>query len=397
MKQARAMTRQKDVRKRGSKYDTLLTQEQHNFFVKFNGNSTAKEMKDMLKDVFGLELTVSEIREYRKYYGLKVDFVGCPKQFDNEIATNGMSGRHQLFSEYFNDWVELYKAGDVSEVTLNKYRVTQKQIELLAPQLTVGELDKRTYQKLINAYAETHEKQTTQDFHTQLKASILDALDERLIDYDPTRKVVIKGKEPTKKRKKFLNHGEVQALLRELDLNSELNWDWFILLVTKTGIRFAEALGLTPADFDFKERTLTINKTWNYKSTSGGFKSTKNDSSVRKISIDWELSMQFQQLLKDKEVDKPIFVKQKRVFNSTINQRLQYLCRKANIPEISIHGLRHTHASLLLFAEVTTASVARRLGHASTATTQETYMHIIKELEEKDNTKTMQYIASLTA
>lgn len=263
--------------------------------------------------------------------------------------------------------------------------------------MKVGELDKRAYQKIINKYAETHEKQTTMDFNTQLKAAILDALDERLIDYDPTRKVVIKGKDPSKKRKKFLNHGEVQTLLKQLNLGPELNWDWFILLVTKTGIRFAEGLGLTPADFDFKERILSINKTWDYKKTAGGFKSTKNESSVRKISLDWELSMQFQQLLKEKEMDKPIFVKNKRVFNSTVNKRLQHLCRQANIPEITIHGLRHTHASLLLFAEVTTASVARRLGHASTATTQETYMHIIKELEEKDNTKTMQYIASLTA
>ena len=49
----------------------------------------------------------------------------------------------------------------------------------------------------------------------------------------------------------------------------------------------------------------------------------------------------------------------------------------------SIHGLRHTHASLLLFAGVSIASVARRLGHASMTTTQKTYLHIIQELENK--------------
>ena len=46
--------------------------------------------------------------------------------------------------------------------------------------------------------------------------------------------------------------------------------------------------------------------------------------------------------------------------------------------------LRHTHASLLLFAGVSIASVARRLGHASMTTTQKTYLHIIQELENKD-------------
>lgn len=47
-------------------------------------------------------------------------------------------------------------------------------------------------------------------------------------------------------------------------------------------------------------------------------------------------------------------------------------------------SIRHTHASLLLFAGVSIASVARRLGHASMTTTQKTYLHIIQELENKD-------------
>ena len=39
------------------------------------------------------------------------------------------------------------------------------------------------------------------DFHHHLKSAILDAVDEGLIERDPTRKVIIKGKSPRKKRK----------------------------------------------------------------------------------------------------------------------------------------------------------------------------------------------------
>ena len=49
----------------------------------------------------------------------------------------------------------------------------------------------------------------------------------------------------------------------------------FILLISKTGLRFAEALGVTPADFDFAHQTLNISKTWDYKSSKGGFAPTK--------------------------------------------------------------------------------------------------------------------------
>ena len=66
-------------------------------------------------------------------------------------------------------------------------------------------------------------------------------------------KIIIKGKKPKEKRTKFLNQFEIQALLRKLDLTQEISWDWFILLVSKTGLRFSEALALTPNDFRFFE------------------------------------------------------------------------------------------------------------------------------------------------
>ena len=71
------------------------------------------------------------------------------------------------------------------------------------------------------------------------------------------------------------------------------------------------------------------------------------------------------------------------------------MCKNAGIPVISIHGLRHTHASLMLFAGVSIASVARRLGHASMTTTQKTYLHIIQELESKDIDIIMRSLANL--
>ena len=153
-------------------------------------------------------------------------------------------------------------------------------------------------------------------------------------------------------------------------------------------------MGLTKEDFDFENQIIDISKTWDYKTARGGFKPTKNKSSIRKIQLDWKLCMQFNTLLRDFPDGTPIFIK-KRVFNSTVNNRLKQYCEELAIPIISIHGLRHTHASMLLFAGVSIASVAKRLGHADMTTTQQTYLHIIQELENKDNTKIMQHLATL--
>lgn len=290
----------------------------------------------------------------------------------------------------------MYKEGAIRPVTMSKYRMTLKWLIKLSPNLKVGELNRITYQQLLNDYAEEHERQTTMDFHHQLKGAILDAVDDNLIDRNPTRKAIIKGKTPREKKPKYLNQFELHKLLTQLDLAAEVNWDWFILLIAKTGIRFSEALALTPGDFDFSHQMLTINKTWDYKG-KGGFLPTKNPSSVRKMQIDWQTVMQFSELIKELPEGKPIFVHGKdNIYNSTINNLLAKHCRKNELPIISIHGLRHTHASLLLFAGVSIASVARRLGHASMTTTQKTYLHIIQELENQDVDLVMRSLSSLS-
>lgn len=301
--------------------------------------------------------------------------------------------RQVLFCNYYEQWITVYKEGAIRPVTMKKYKMAHKWLLKLVPDMLLEDLDRISYQKLLNDYAEEHEHQTTLDFHHHVKCAILDAVDEGLISRDPTRKAIIKGKKPRDKKPKYLNQFELHKLIEDLELEDKVTWDWFLLLVSKTGMRFSEALALTPKDFDFSHQTLSISKTWDYKG-NGGFLPTKNKSSVRKIQMDWLTVMQFARLVKNLPEDEPIFV-EGTVYNSTVNGILERHCKNAGIPVISVHGLRHTHASLLLFAGVSIASVARRLGHASMTTTQKTYLHIIQELESKDVDIIMRSLSNL--
>lgn len=298
-----------------------------------------------------------------------------------------------LFQDYYLQWIQLYKKGAIREVTLQKYYMTLQWVRRLIPDIEMQQLTRNVYQQLLNDYASTHEHQTTMDFHHQLKGAILDALDDGLLEKDPTRKVIIKGCVPRPKKTKFLNQFELQLLMSALELNEVITLDWLIFLIAKTGLRFSEALGLTPNDFDFKHQYIHVTKTWDYKHNTG-FQQTKNKSSNRKIQMDWQTIIKFSELVKNLPKHDPIFVSD-LIYNSTVNAHLTRLCRKCCIPEITIHGLRHTHASLLLFAGVSIASVARRLGHASITTTQKTYIHIIQELENKDVDVMMRSLAML--
>ena len=359
-------------------------------------------------DFLKIDITVPSLPEQRKIGDFldKLDnlitlhqrkfLVSINHKLKGEVFMLNTTKNTDLFCEYYAKWIRVYKEGAIRKVTMDKYLMTYEWLKRLIPSLMICEMNRIAYQQLINDYAELHERQTTMDFHHQLKGAILDAVDEGLIEKDPTRKAIIKGKTPRIKKIKYLNQFELHTLLTHLNLGEKINWDWFILLVAKTGMRFSEALALTPKDFDFAHQSLSINKTWNYKE-DGGFLPTKNKSSVRKIQIDWQTVIQFSELLKFKPEDEPIFVETgQKIYNSTVNGILERHCKAIKVPIISIHGLRHTHASLLLFAGVSIASVARRLGHSSMTTTQKTYLHIIHELENQDVDLVMRSLSGLS-
>lgn len=206
----------------------------------------------------------------------------------------------QLFTQYYSEWIDVYKKGAVRDVTLSKYLLTLGWLKKLVPQLKVCDIDRTAYQKLLNDYAACHEKQTTMDFHHQLKGAIRDAVDERLVEKDPTRKAIIKGIPSRQKKTKYLNQFELHTLINSLTLSTTPSWDWLILLIAKTGLRFSEAIALTLEDFDFSKQILSVNKTLDYKKNSG-FLPIKNKSSVRKIQLDWQLVMQFAGLTKPRK------------------------------------------------------------------------------------------------
>lgn len=309
--------------------------------------------------------------------------------------------RDTLLVDFYHQWVNTYKEGAVRDVTLKKYRLAESWLRKNVASLKLKDINRVKYQSILNAYAEDHEHQTVMDFHHLLKAAILDAVDERLLDRDPTRKAVIKGCSPREKKTKYLNQFELHSLLGDLKLEGKPcdNWDWLILLIAKTGLRFAEALGITPADIDLARQCVDVNKTWSYKD-GGGFAPTKNKSSNRKVTIDWTIATQFATAISQMPQDKPIFIpyidgEPKEVYNSTANGILARHCKNTGVPVISIHGLRHTHASIMLYAGASVASVSRRLGHSSISTTQKVYLHVIQEMENQDIDLMMRALSAL--
>ena len=295
---------------------------------------------------------------------------------------------NDLFHAFFDEWVNVYKRDTVRESTLQKYIAAAAWLLDNASHIKIGELDKPTYQRIINAYGKTHEKSTVKVFHSLLKGAITAFIGREYLNGDPTHGTIISGRPPRSIKEKYLSKQHLENLIKVLEHDDEPCIDLLIFLLAKTGLRFSEALALTPADFKFNEKKLRIVKALNYTSSRGGFKELKNDASIRTITIDKNTCTRFKQAIKAAHIQRNELIfkgpEGDRVFSSTVNRRIEILCDKIGVTPITAHGLRHTHASVLIYAGVSIESISKRLGHSSIAITQSVYSHIIEELKNED-------------
>lgn len=189
-----------------------------------------------------------------------------------------------LFAEYFYQWMKTFKKPAIAPVTYIKYKNTYEHIKNYFGTIELAAISRQDYQAALNKFAKTHAKRTTAGFHKQMRAAVLDALEENFISTDFTRKAIIGGRDKEKNKAMFLSYSEWKTLINYTKTASN-SYDFIIYLSAMTGLRFAEVLGLTVADIDLKNKSLTVNKTWDYKYHTG-FKAPKNSNSVRTIDID---------------------------------------------------------------------------------------------------------------
>ncbi len=307
-------------------------------------------------------------------------------QSEHPNLKTAKAGSETLVS-YYERWIKTYKQNAVSPITYNKYQNTAKHARKLFGSLKLKELTKLTYQEKLNEFAKTHARRTVSCLHKQLRACILEAMDEHIIASDPTRKAVITGRSVPKVAK-TLNYQDWAKLITHLD--TDRIDEMTIYLAAVTGMRYGEIVGLTIHDLDLNRGIINVNKTWDYKYKTG-FMKTKTATSNRKVAIDQTTIHRLSHYLShhNSEDDRPILMDNNNhiLVSAEINNALTAKLQALSIPRITFHGLRHTHASILLYRGVSVLSVSRRLGHSNITTTQSTYLHIIKELESQDKNK----------
>lgn len=143
-----------------------------------------------------------------------------------------------------------------------------------------------------------------------------------------------------------------------------------------TGVREGELLALTPADFDFENRILTIDKSLTRKGGEAIVGPPKTKKSYRKIALSeflCEEIREYIELILKIGQDERIF---EGMTKSFLCNEMERGCRLSGVRRIRVHDLRHSHVSMLIQMGFSVVAIAERMGHETTDITFR-YAHLL--------------------
>lgn len=328
-----------------------------------------------------------------------------------ETKENGLPTSQRkimTFKELYETWFEQYK----TTVKESSAFMQKRKIE----QHIIPKFEKIKLDKITTAYCQ---KQVNYWFKNFKNYHNFIGITRRIFEYgktlnqiksNPMDNIIIPKRKKLHDKKdgtdNFYAKQQLQEFMQTLKEHAPFQMYVVFRVLAFTGIRKGELSALKWSDIDFSNATMSINRTVAF-DTHGKlhFQTPKTRNSERTIALDKETTEilkkwkneQRKELFKrginlDKK-DNLVFHNNKGDFiQASIVQFLTRFTDKYNLPHITPHGFRHTHASLLFEAGATIKEVQDRLGHEDVKTTLDIYTHVTKSAREETADKFAKYI-----
>lgn len=323
----------------------------------------------------------------------------------------------ERMNTYMNTWLETYKKPFLKPITYTlQERVVRLNIIPRWGKYALKDITRNEYQQWINELIKHYSEGTTRRIHSIMNSALSNAVhDYHILRENPVIKIKIPRKNSTKELKfftrmqldKFLD--QVAEPQKNAKYKHSIQYYVLFSLMARTGIRIGEALALTWRDIDLRQKKLDVNKTLVYPLNSTPYISTpKTKNSARTITID-DVTVTLlkkhrinrnEVLLKYTNYKQPkddvVFYQHdgRWLRTNVVREYFKEICKRAKLPILSPHALRHSHAVHLLEAGANIKYVSERLGHASIKTTADTYLHVTKKIEDDALAMYQRYINS---
>ena len=359
--------------------------------------------------IYQLRYTDADGNRGRKKFAAKTkrEAMQKGKEFIDSLNRAADDGEKLTVGNWIRNWLENYAKPNVRPRTYEKYSSTLKAYILptfenvLLNELTAADLQKHLNRLLVTGRADGTglSSSTVRGTRRYLSMCIDDAVKSGLVSSNVVR--LTKAPKLSKKEIAVLSKEEIARLI---DTAKEIKNPFMsvvmpqiISLTIHTGMRQGEVFGLKWDDIDFEKSCLFIRRSLAHVIGKGAvFQAPKTKNSVRRILLmpedvkNLRAYKKWQENYSEELGD--LFAGHDLVFTgpfgepmSPTNFSRRYfkpLLKKCNISsDFTFHGLRHTHATLLLRQGVNPKIVQERLGHSSIKVTMDTYSHVLPDMQ----------------
>lgn len=294
--------------------------------------------------------------------------------------------------DYLTKWLEDYCKPNLKQTTFDSYEsFIRLHIVPTIGKVKLKDLRPAQVQKLYNQKMNELSSRSVRYIHSILSRAIKQA-----VKWEYIHRNIIEATSPPalkQKEKQPWDTNQVKTFLEAA--KAERLYPLFMLAIM-TGMRRGEILGLKWDDINFTNGTISIKRSL-VKTDSGPIiQDVKTEKSKRAVSI----SEVVLQILKEHRITQAqellalglknkegwVFTRQgdsQPPYPDSVTAALKKIISKNNLPLISFHDLRHTHATMLLTQGVNPKIVQERLGHSKISVTMDVYSHVMPGMQRK--------------
>ena len=306
------------------------------------------------------------------------------KEYERSILDQQNNSNDILFSSLVENYLEDMSHRLKPTTMENKRNIIEGKLLPYFSRLKICDIDTikvRKWQNELISFRDETGKPYSQTYlktvHNQLSAILNYAVAHYNLPSNPCRAAGSIGKSKAGEMK-YWTQEQYETFSQNIQKSAvKLAFD----ILFYTGMRSGELLALTPADI-LPDKRISINK--NFAKVKGEelFLVPKTPKSIRSIAIPdflFDDIHEYISKLGGIEQGDRIFYFTK----SALEKEIKRVAEKTGLPQIRVHDLRHSHASMLIDMGFDIWEISERLGHESVKTTLDTYSHLYPDKDQK--------------
>jgi integrase len=306
----------------------------------------------------------------------------------NELLQESFVDPSAVTMETFIDKWKKRKKQQIEYSTFIRYaQICRLQILPTIGSMKIQKISTMIIQNLIDNFVDNgFSRRSCQQILAVLKDIFRYAIKDGIIKVNPVQEIDLP--KPSKAEMIIWDTEDINLFISQRHEKDRGRYYVAVLMALFTGMRKGEILGLTWDKIDFENNKISISQILE----CDGSKLSKRTKTkqIRHVLIPELLKeelVKHKKLIKKTTSENPdnlVFCSKrgKRVVPNTLNDVLDKICNKYNLPRMKFHDLRHTHATMLIKENINIKVIQERLGHARASTTLDIYSHVLPSMQQ---------------